>query len=220
MELICFTGMDGAGKTTLARKLVNTLKREGKSAVYIYGRTYPIVSRLLMALGRVFFLRKHNQWRAYQLYTTNKKQTMRNPLLTWIYTAAILVDYYVQIWFKLLPHLMSQKIVVSDRYVYDTIISDLAAHLEYSPAQTKLAIEQGLAWLPMPRLTILLDLSEETAFSRKTDIPHIDYLRERRIWYQQLVSRPEIKQLNGENELEPLHKTVVKEFTQAQLGER
>ncbi len=199
MKLICLTGIDGAGKTTLARNLVETLRTQGKSAIYVYGRTYPVVSRLLMALGRATLLRQHDQWQAYQSYNADKKETMRNPLLAMIYTAAILLDYYAQIWWKLLPHLFSGRIIVLDRYVYDTVISDLTVHLNYSVAETERAIERGLRWLPTPMLTALIDLSEEVAFSRKDDVPHIEYLQERRSCYLQLESRPEVKKVNGES---------------------
>ena len=47
-------------------------------------------------------------------------------------------------------------------------------------------------------LTILIDLPEEVAFSRKADMPHVDYLRERRPWYLQLRKRPEVEQFDGE----------------------
>jgi dTMP kinase len=216
MKLICLTGIDGAGKTTLARNLVGALRSQGQSATYVYGRTYPVISRLLMALGRATLLRQHDQWQAYQSYNADKKQTMRNPLLAFVYTTAILVDYYAQIWLKLLPHLFSRRIVVLDRYVYDTVISDLTVHLNYSPAQTEQAIERGLRWLPTPMLTALIDLSEEVAFSRKDDVPHIEYLQERRSWYLQLESRPEVKKVNGENPQEAVLQTVLSQIFPSQ----
>ena len=197
MKLICITGMDGAGKTTLARNMAAALLQQGRPAVYVYGRIYPLISRLLMALGRITLLHKNDQWQDYRAYTAGKKRTMRNPLLAWPYTAAIFIDYYTQIWFKLLPHLLSRRIIVSDRYIYDTVISDLTVHLNYSPPQTERAIERGLKLLPTPMLTILIDLPEEVAFSRKTDIPHVDYLRERRGWYSKLSARPEVERIDG-----------------------
>lgn len=212
MKLICLTGIDGAGKTTLARNLVGALRSRGQSATYVYGRTYPVISRLLMALGRATLLRKHDQWQAYQSYNADKKQRMGNPLLAIVYTVAILVDYYAQIWLKLLPHLFSRRVVILDRYVYDTIISDLTVHLNYSPAQTEKAIERGLRWLPTPMLTALIDLSEEVAFSRKDDVPHIEYLQERRRWYLQLESRPEVKKVNGEEPAKTVLQTVLSQI--------
>lgn len=197
MKLICVTGIDGAGKTTLAHSIAAALRQAGWPAIYVYGRIYPVTSRLLMALGRATLLRKNDQWRDYSAYSTRKKQAMHNPCLAWPYTLAILLDYYVQIWWKLLPHIFDRRIIVSDRYIYDTVISDLTAHLNYSPRQTERTIERGLKLLPTPLLTILVDIPEEIAFSRKTDVPHIDYLKERRGSYLALDARPEVEQVDG-----------------------
>jgi thymidylate kinase len=204
MNLVCVTGIDGAGKTTLARNIAVALRKQGRPAVYVYGRIYPVISRLLMALGRITLLRRDDPRRDYGAYIADKKRTMCNPLLAWPYTAAVLLDYYIQIWFKLLRHRFSRRIVVSDRYIYDTVISDLTVHLNYSSAQTERAIERGLRLLPMPMLTILIDLPEEVAFSRKTDVPHIDYLRERRGWYLRLIARPEVDGFDGAGSPESL----------------
>lgn len=204
MNLVCVTGIDGAGKTTLARNIAVALRQQGRPAVYVYGRIYPVISRLLMALGRITLLRRDDPRRDYGAYTTSKKRTMCNPLLAWPYTAAVLLDYYIQIWFKLLRHLFSRRIIVSDRYIYDTVISDLTVHLNYSPAQTERAIERGLRLLPTPMLTILIDLPEQVAFSRKADVPHIDYLRERRGWYLRLAARPEVERFDGAGSPESL----------------
>lgn len=199
MNLICLTGIDGAGKTTLAHMLVESLRTEGKSAVYLYGRTYPVVSRVLMALGRVTLLRKHDQWQDYKSYTADKKQAMHNPLLAAVYRITILLDYYPQIWWKLLPHLFTRRTIVLDRYVYDTVISDLTVHLNYSDTQTRTAIEHSLKLVPVPQLTAVIDLPADVAFKRKDDVPHIDYLEERRSWYLCLTDRPEVIRVDGES---------------------
>jgi thymidylate kinase len=212
MKLVCITGIDGTGKSTLARNTVAELQRQGYPAAYIYGRTYPVISRALMALGRLTMLRGKDQWRDYRAYSASKKRRMRSPLLAAIYTMAILVDYYVQIWLKLLPHLFSGRVVIADRYLYDTVISDLAVHLSYSVEQTAQAIEQGLKLLPMPVLTVLLDAREEVAFARKDDVPHIDYLRERRDQYLMLMARYEVKAFNGEAAPEALVQALASEI--------
>jgi dTMP kinase len=211
MKLVCITGIDGTGKTTLARSSAEALRQAGEDAVYIYGRTYPVLSRALMALGRLTLLRGKDQWRDYAGYTAEKKQTMRNPLLGIAYTLAILIDYYIQIWLKLLPHLGHRRIVVSDRYLYDTVISDLTVHLGYSAAQTARAVGLGLRLLPRPWLTVLIDVPEDVAFARKDDVPHIEYLRERRRWYLLLQDRPEVRRFDGQRAPHLLVETLVAE---------
>jgi dTMP kinase len=119
----------------------------------------------------------------------------------------------VQIWLKLGPHLLSRRIVVSDRYIYDTVISDLSVHLGYSPEETAWAIAWGLRALPMPLLTVLIDVPAEVAFARKDDVPHIDYLRERRAFYLELKKRPEVLPFNGQELPTTLVEALVHEIT-------
>lgn len=212
MKIVCITGMDGTGKTTLSRALVAALRERGVRAAYIYGRTYPMLSRLVMALGRLTLLRGANQWRDYAQYATRKRQTMRNPILAAIYTASIFLDYYVQMWLKLLPYAVQPCIVVSDRYIYDTVISDIAVHLNYSSEQTRRAIDLGMRLLPRLLLAVLIDIPEDVAFARKDDMPHIDYLRERRQRYLELADRPEVALLSGHASRASLLQSLLQEI--------
>lgn len=197
MKLVCLVGIDGTGKTTMARNLARALEERGLSATCVYGRINPVLSRVLMGLGRMTALHGSNQWANYQAYNLRKKRLMRSRLLARIYTAATLFDYYPQIWLKLAPHLLADRIVVCDRYIYDTVISDLAVHLSYSPEDTRRAIDRGLRALPNPALAAVLDAPPDVAFSRKSDVPHVDYLTERRAWYLTLGSRPEVKMFDA-----------------------
>jgi thymidylate kinase len=213
MRLVCITGIDGTGKTTLSRKLVSSLSRQGISSKYMYGRTYPVISRLMMWLGKTIMLYQFNPWNDYPAYHSKKKQTMRNGVLRWLYSIAIYIDYFPQIIVKLLPNLFSRRIIVMDRYIYDTIINDLAVHLNYSEKEILDAIMRSFFMLPVPLRTFLIDIPEEIAFARKNDIPHIDYLRERRPIYLALKHLPNFVFLNGEKSPETLEKEILTELS-------
>ena len=157
-----------------------------------------------MAAGRMLFLKKADMWEDYSSYSASKKQVMGSPLLSRGYASLIIFDYYVVTWFKLLFHVFSKEYLIVDRYIYDTVITDLAAYLGYSIQRALGAIELGIRFLPQPDYTILIDLPEEVAFARKDDMPHVDYLRERRHYYLALQSRPEVSLLSGTNSPEEL----------------
>ena len=204
MKLVCITGIDGGGKSTLAKGIVSVLVSEGSHAHYLYGRIVPVISLILMKLGRFLFLRGKNPWSDFSGYSNNKRKIMRNPALKFVYTSAIYLDFYFQIWFKLLPLYVGSKIVILDRYIYDTVISDLAAHLGYSKEFTEKSIRRANRFIPKPQLTILIDLPEDVACSRKTDVPHIDYLRERRDYFLALRKSLNLECLDGEMPKEEL----------------
>jgi dTMP kinase len=171
-----------------------------------------------MAVGRMTLLRRDDQWRDYVQYNVNKKQTMRNPLLAGIYTSVVLLDYYAQIWCKLLMHYRPNRVIIADRYVYDTVISDLAVHLDYSHARALRIIAYGLRIVPMPTRTILIDIPADVAFARKDDVPHVEYLEERRSYYLSLQRRPEVRLFSGEVSRETLVNAVLKEIREVKEG--
>lgn len=209
MKLICFTGIDGTGKTTLARATAAALNQRGVPATYLYGRTYPLLSRLLMALARISILRRVNPRRDYPGYVAAKQTQSKHGALRSIYTFSVLADYHVQLFIKLLPHLGRPKVLVADRYVYDTVISDLAVHLRYSQDDVCDSIRRFFRYFPKPMIAFLIDVPEETAFSRKNDVPHVDYLRERRPYYQALIGQPEVRIVDGKRPREALLQSVL-----------
>jgi len=198
MKLIAITGVDGAGKSTLAQAVAATLEREGRSSSRIYGRTYPFLSRVLMTAGRALFLRRHNIWTGYREYTQVTRRRLRSPILAAPFAASICFDYWVQIWLKLLPNLLTDRVIVADRYVYDTVIMDLAVHLSLSKRRTQWLIDLALRVVPRPDITLLLSIDAATAFSRKNDVPDVAYIRERSDLYNALESRPEVVRLEGD----------------------
>lgn len=198
MKLVCITGIDGAGKSTLAKGIVTALMSEGKPARYVYGRIKPALSLILMKLGRSLVLKKNNPWTDFTGYSNDKKKTMRNPVLRFFYSLSVYMDFYIQIWWKLFPFSISSMNVILDRYIYDTVISDLAVHLGYSEEYAEASIRKAGKFIPKPQITLFIDLPEEAAFARKTDVPHIDYLRERRCYFQTLQKKLGWDCLDGE----------------------
>lgn len=199
MEIICISGMDGVGKTTLAKGLVKTLNSTGKPAIYRYGRVVPVVSRLLMLVGRRFYLHGNDLCVDYEGYINQKKKVMSSSTFRIIYSTAVYLDYFPQIWLKLLPLYFSSKIIIMDRFFQDTLINEIAVQLGYSVEEFNQVLQRGLRLLPNAKLTILIDLPEEIAFSRKSDIPHIIYLRERGEYYRHLKEIPGILYISGQN---------------------
>jgi dTMP kinase len=182
-NFICIIGIDGSGKTTQAKKLQENLSNLGFDCRYVYGRIIPIFPRPFMFLGRKIFLRNSNIYTDFDQYSVKKKRVFSNTLLSALYQNFLLADYLIQVIIKIQLPLILGKTLVSDRYVYDTIITDLSIDLDYSDEKIKSMISNLLKLIPVPDVSFLIDVPEEVAFNRKNDVPDIAYLKERRSNY-------------------------------------
>ncbi len=175
---ICFTGMDGAGKTTLAKSLLSAMGENGFKSHYVHSRLKPFISRLPMQAGIALFLRGRDKHQSYGEYAGRKKRLFKNSFLSRIYSFFLSIDYFLQILFKIKIPLMRGRNIICDRYIYDTVILDLAVDLNYPPDKTARVIRSWQSFLPKPDLVFLVDAPEEIVFARKDDIPSLDYLKE------------------------------------------
>jgi len=88
-------------------------------------------------------------------------------------------------WKVTLPLFMGHTLV-SDRYLYDTLINvGLGIGLSHDKILSNNVCFSR--FFPNPDLIFFLDIPEEIAFSRKDDVPDILYLRERRELYKQFA---------------------------------
>lgn len=201
-KFICFIGIDGSGKTTLARELVKMMRERGIQYKYVYGMLKPFILKPFMSIGRKFFLRGQNIFNNYTEYSIAKREALkRKPFLTSIYRNILLVDYFLQIIFKIKMPLMFGKNIVCDRYVYDTVINYISTDMSYSNSETEELIKKYSYIAPKPDIVFLIDLPEKIAYQRKSDIPSVNYLNEQRKTYLEIGKEYEMVMLNGSKSL-------------------
>jgi len=181
--LICFIGIDGTGKTTLARKLVEVMNEQGIGTKYVWSGLQPGLLRPFIWIGRTFFIPPGDPLaRTYISYSTTIRKVTRNPIVRTMYEFVLLLDYARQLLWTIRIPMMRGKSIVSDRYGYDILI-DLCVVLGYSDRKMDRTLKAFEHLLPKPSLTFVIDAPEEIALKRKDDIPSISHLSERRQIY-------------------------------------
>ncbi len=211
---ICFTGIDGSGKTTLARFLTERLSRNGFECKYVHNRLTPFLLKPFIIIGQKLFLRGKNIFENYAEYSTTKRKVIRNNLLSLVYQWLLVLDYSIQVFLKVKAPLMLGKNIICDRYVYDTLVTDLAVDFGYSDKKLKQTLNRLFRLFPQPELTFLVDVPEEIAYQRKNDIPSVEYLKERRNIYLIVGEEYGMVILDGTKKLEELQHEIVERVFQ------
>ena len=211
VRLICFVGIDGSGKTTLAKDLVETMGQNGIRYKYVYGRLEPFILKPFIMVGRKIFLRGNDMFEDYTQYSNTKRDAMkRNSFLLWIYKNILLFDYSLQLIFKVRLPMMLGKNIVCDRYVHDTVITDLSVDMNLSSSEIQDLIERFFYIAPKPDFAFLIDLPEEIAFQRKDDTPSVEYLKERRQIYLDVGKEEErMMVLDGSKSLDEIQNNLI-----------
>jgi dTMP kinase len=209
-KLICFIGVDGSGKTTISREVARILRERGIKCKHTYGRLQPFILRPLTVVARKLITRKSGK--DYKAYKKEKIEAVKKmKILSKLYTTILLVDYYIQLFVRVKLPLLFGRVVICDRYVYDTVINDIP--LESDDINT---IESWINCIfnfaPKPDIVFLIDVPEEISMMRKNDIPSIEYIRERRDTYLALSRRFGMVVMDGTKDLEELKCEILKKI--------
>jgi len=216
---ICFTGIDGSGKTTHARKLLEYLERHGVSTKYEWNGFEPLLLQVLMNVGRAAFLRGKDMYRDYREYYYARRRLFRSIFISAFFQGTYFLEALLQVTFRVRLPLMLGRNMICDRYVYDTIVG-LGANLDYSDMRIRRMLRGFCRFLPKPDLAFLIDLPEEIAYQRKNDTPSLGFLKDRRQIYLNVGKEFGMTVLDGSQDLIELQNLIQDEVDSVLLARR
>ena len=200
---ICFTGIDGSGKTSHAISIVSFLIQNYVKCKYVWTRWIPITLKPVIILTKILLFKRstaHALARSnedYIEYRSAKRRYLKKSLAR-IWQNMVLFDYLLQVLIKIRIPLLFGKVVVCDRYLYDTLV-DFAVDSSCSKGKFKNMLKMHVVSLfPKPDVLFLLDVPEEVALKRKSDIKALTHLLDRRDFFLALAKEhPSIKVMDN-----------------------
>ena len=171
--LICIEGLDGCGKTTQTKILVNRLKKKGYDAIYTAEPSRGKIGSFI---------------RRYCLHGGKRVSSVVEALL-------FAADRFEHVEKEVIPSLKEGKIVVSDRYVYSSLAYQGATGLNLD--WIKKVNEHALT----PDLAIFIDVKPEIVVQRlkpkKSVMENLVTQRRVREVYLKFVERGELVKVDG-----------------------
>jgi thymidylate kinase len=161
--LICFSGQDGAGKTTHSKMLQYALKQRGVETIYIWTRGIGLSIEPFLSLGR-FLLIGSKSLKSPKYILKRELLLKREPFKTlWAYIT--IIDALLLLFIKVkIPLLLGQS-VICDRHILDTLVDvkcELGKDIHW-------VIEEcAMKLAPRPNLHFILYFTPEEA--RRSDL--------------------------------------------------
>jgi thymidylate kinase len=203
---ICIIGIDGSGKTTLARRLIDSFSSKSIKYYYLWGGIDKLIflSPLRTFLYKIFLDKKRNN-RVKKENIEDKKNSLRYkyPKLIRVYYFLMKIDYVLCITIRMIYFRILRRSFICDRYIYDVGIN-IALVQNMSELSIYSFINNCLKFLPKPDILIWLDAPVKTAFSRKDDAISIEYLLKRQKIYKEVAKRHSAVRLDGTKPIKDL----------------
>lgn len=217
MRIVCISGLDGCGKTTQARLLVQRLNECGMTAEYRWLRWEPSVLPIIGTARRLLNCNNRAATGATEVRISKENREhagwrrMKRCLLAsatlrrlWLLYAT---NDYRRAYRKVSAGWKSQFVVL-DRYVFD-FIADQSINLDVEIDRFLAVLPRSfLADVPMPELAVIIDVPAEVGYARKRDGTSLEYLKERESLYARFTAAGQVLHVDGTQSQEAIHQDI------------
>lgn len=173
--IISFSGLDGSGKTTQIHLLADFLKKKGIPFSIVEVGRISIFMQIKKIL-QIFSHRTVTHIESVQ-FDLNKDSSLFKNFLSIIRQISTILDILIFILVFRLPLSFRKKIVLCDRYFFDSI-----SQLYYLKMCSRQVFLFLLKLIPMPEVSFLLKTSYKTAYHRKPEYAKSYFIKKSRFY--------------------------------------
>ena len=212
-KIICFSGIDGSGKSSHARLILKELKAEGIRCKYKWLRYTHFFSLIPLNLYHAYMRTPNSPITTTSFSSETNFQT--STVVSNLWTFFQLVDALIfSARYVYLPALLGYTLIL-DRFIVDTLV-DIAFSLKNKSLLSSKLGKLFIRIIPKDSMVLIFDVDESIALSRKSDISETDSLVIRRELYHLMTETYFWQIINTRKSFLEVHNEV-KEFVMSYL---
>ena len=205
-KIICFSGIDGSGKSSHARLIFKELKANGIRCKYKWLRYTNFFSLIPLTLYHTY-IRTPNSPKT-QISFSSETHFQTSTVINTLWTFFQLMDALLfSARYVYLPALLGYTLIL-DRFIVDTLV-DIAFSLKNQSLLSSKLGKLFVRIIPKNSLVMIFDVDENIAISRKNDISEIDYLVLRRKLYHLMTETYVWQIINTHKPFDEVHDEVM-----------
>lgn len=205
---ICFSGIDGSGKSTYATMLLEYLHREEMKVKYVWMRMNYMLTRPVLLLCRLVGLTKRPSINGTKI---SVHEFYKAPKIGKLVQYFHMVDTYIAYFFKIYIPMKLGYFVIVDRFIYDIIIDYSVENREYDIFKKN--IYKFLSYLNKKGLTFLIHAPKNLIISRRPDVIIYDKDFDQRYdMYQELQQNKDIIVIDNSKEINKNFMIILKKI--------
>lgn len=207
-HIVYLSGIDGTGKTSIANCMVKMQLKLGEKPVIVKcGANIRFFTLPFYVLGRCLNLNPIYPLKK-RVHTSRYPDVHHSALLSKMFCLAVLADTIIVDLVRVrIPYHLGRS-VISDRHVLDVLI-ELMIATGNTEIQRSFIGRQFLK-LVQTKNVFLIDISEEIAYQRKDDVPSIEYLGRRRLYFLKLGQDINfVKVINGAQSVRQISEEIM-----------
>ncbi len=205
VQAIILCGLDGSGKSTQAKKLIEYLGRKKIKTKYLWLRapnrlSLPLI--ILLRITGIFYSQKSASGKEFGAADFRNHQTLKK-----LWAKALLLDFKFSR-HKLLGHIRHGYVVVLDRFVVDALVDLIVVTGDDNLLQTM--TKEFTSLVPTDSKIFYLDIKPAISYTRNQE-ENTEILKKRRELYLKISKLIQMQVIEGSKSIDDIHGTILKE---------